>query len=412
MINIAKFFLHFFITLLILTLASCASLNQSNTAHLIKSTKSKVFKIVSVDESGNEINDQLILETLKQKISKLSAYPGFYSAIDDFSENVSGFESIVENNNIKIQYLNGKLSPSGDHQLSKATATLKVDIQKDKYGLFKTVTIHQPKSLYITRAKQKFGNISLLDSPDNLQKDVVNIFKKINLTMVRLMFVSGEIIVRNSDDEVFDNFEHLLGLYSKNSFQEKGMTFGIFELKSNVRKDIIPLRIRIFPNSKGSRVKYEFDVKYSIKPNGTTTFSEKEINYLITTIKNISTTKDLDAPVNHYKVNNKNLVAIIDDPVLVTNYSKKKSINIHKTSITYRPRKASKRVRASKKSSRNKKTARFKSKKIFKLPKSKKSKKVIKDKQVTSAGSKSNNLKNIEYIEKMLSSLKESRPSK
>ena len=63
--------------------------------------------------------------------------------------------------------------------------------------------------------------------------------------------------------------------------------FGIFELKSNSRKDIIPLRVRIFPDVKGSRVKYEFDVKYSIKPDGTTTYNEQEINYLITTIKKL-----------------------------------------------------------------------------------------------------------------------------
>jgi len=224
------------------------------------------------------------------------------------------------------------------------------------------------------------------------------------------MFISGEIIVRNSDDEVFDNFEHKLGLYSKNSFQEKGMIFGIFELKSNLRKDIIPLRVRVFPNSRGSRVKYEFDVKYSINSDGTTTYSEQEIHYLITTIKNISTTKDLDAPINHQTVNNKNLIAIIDDPVMISDYNKTIPLNIHKTSVTYRPRRVS--TKAAKNSSSKKKSARYRSKKIFKSINPKVYDTASENPKTQDTGPKSKNIKNIEYIEKMLSSLKEKRPSK
>lgn len=405
-----KIFQLLFITLLNIALASCTVLKQDKVSHLIKSTDSKIFKLVSVDESGNEISDRLILEALQQNISKLSLYPGFYSAIDDFTENVSGFEAIIDNNrNIKIQYLNGKLSASGNHNLTKATAIFKIEINKDNYGLFKTVIIRPPKSLYITRAQIQFNDISTLDTPEKLQEDVEQIFKNVELTMDRLIFISGEIIVRNTDDEVFDNFEHKLGLYSKNSFQERGMIFGIFELKSNMRKDIIPLRIRVFPNSRGSRVKYEFDVKYSIKSDGTTTYSEQEIHYLITTIKNISTTKDLDAPINHQTVNNKNLIAIIDDPVMISDYNKITPLNIHKTSVTYRPRTDSK---PSKIRLKKKKSARFRSKKVFKSLNPKNLDTKLKKSQALDTGPKSKNIKNIEYIEKMLSSLKEKRPSK
>jgi len=410
-----SFFKYLFSSLLIVVLASCATINQDRVSHLIKVTDPKIFKIVSFDESGNEINDRLILEALQQNISKLSLYPSFYSAIDDLNENVSGFEAIIINNNsIKIQYLNGKLSPSGKHRLTKAAATFNIEINKDNYGLFKTVTVFPAKSLTISRVKQQFGSVKTLDTPDKLRKDVEHIFKNINLSLERLIFISGEIIVRNSDDEVYDNFEHLLGLYSKKSFQEKDMIFGIFQLKSNSRKDIIPVRVRIFPNSKGSRVKYEFDIKYSIKPDGTTTYNEQEINYLITTIKNISTTKDLDAPLEHFKVNNKNLVAIIDDPVLVSNYTKSSPIDIHETSITYRPTKKSKPKSTKKKMAKNnKQKANYKSKKINKAPKTKK---LGIEQKVSSNTSdsepKSNNVKNIEYIEKMLSSLKKQRPSR
>lgn len=436
-----NFFKHLFITQSILLLVSCAGIKQENVSHLIQTNKSKTFKIVRVDESGNEINNRLILEALQQNISKLSFYPSFYSAIDDLNKNVSGFEAIItKNNSIKVQYLNGELSSSGRHNLTKATATFKVNIENDKYGLYKTVTIHSPKSLHISQAKKQFNRINTLDSPQKLQEDVEQIFKNLELSMERLIFISGEIIVRNSDDEVFDNFEHKLGFYSKNSFQEKGMIFGIFELKSETRKDIIPLRIRIFPDNNGSRIKYEFDVKYSIKADGTTTYDENEINYLIITIKNISTTKDLDAPINHKKVNNENLIAIIDDPVLISNTTQAiispAPIDIHKTSITYQPpltlksiepskaistkktKKITSKKQLTKKPKKKKKVSDFKSNKIVKSPKievldSKLSKSTSTPiKQKFDNEDKSSNIKNIEYIEKMLSSLKERRPSK
>ncbi|MFV1982629.1 MAG: hypothetical protein ACC657_03740 [Thiohalomonadales bacterium] len=393
----SKFFKSLFIILLsTIVLSSCAGLNQNKVSHLISSTESKVFKLVSVDESGNEINNRLIMEALQQNISKLSRYPNFYSAIEDISENISGFEAIIsDNNSIKIQYLNGKLSASGKPHLTKVISSINIEIKTDNFGLFKVVTVHPPKSLYISHAKGRFSNIKTLDTPEKLQKDVEQIFKNIDLTMERLLFISGEIVVRNSDDEVFDNFEHKLGLYSKNSFQEKGMIFGIFELKSSYRKEIIPLRVRIFPDNKGSRVKYEFDVKYSIKSDATTTYDVKEINYLITTIKNVSTTKDLDAPIDHLKVNNKNLIAIIDDPVMISNNYKPtaKAIDIHKTSVTFKPRTVSKP-------------------KVTVLSKTKKSNTKPGFKKTSLNEPKSSNIKNIEYIEKMLSALKEKRPSK
>lgn len=394
-------------------MTSCANTKVVPVSHLLTPTDPKIFKIASIDESGNEISDQLILEALQQNMSKLSLYPSFYSAIDDLSENVSGFEAVIANNNIRVQYLNGQLAANGNHHLTKVSAIFKIDVKKDDYGLYKTITIYQPKSLHFTHAKTPFTEINTLDTPDKLRKDVEQIFKKLDITMERLLFISGEIIVRNSDDEVYDNFEHKLGLYSKKSYQEKGMIFGIFELKSNFRKNIIPVRIRIYPNSKGSRVKYEFDIKYLLNPDGTNTYNTEEISYLVTTIKNISTTTDLDAPINHDKVNNKNLIAIIDDPVMISDYSKPaNSIDIHKTSVTFRRADDSKSKSNKHKKAKKQKSSPYKSKQAVTPPKTKSIGKDHKPKQANFSGPKSNNIKNVEYIEKMLSSLKEKRPSK
>jgi hypothetical protein len=413
----SQFFKHSLIVLFFVALTACANTKSTQVSHLLAPADAKVFKIASIDESGNEINDRLILEALQQNISKLSLYPNFYSAIDDLTENISGFEAIISTNNIKVQYMNGQLAPNGNHHLAKVSAIFKVEFKKDDYGLYKTITVHQPKSLHISPAKSPYSNINTLDTPDKLRKDVEHIFSNIKLTMERLLFISGEIIVRNSDDEVYDNFEHKLGLYSKNSFQEKGMIFGIFELKSNSRKEIIPVRVRIYPNAKGSRVKYEFDIKYLLNSDGTTTYNTEEISYLVTTIKNISTTKDLDAPINHQKVNNKNLIAIIDDPVMISDYNKPVNpIDIHKTSITYRRSetkpKSDSKPKSTSKNSNKKKSTQYKSKQTVSPPKTRSIGKDHKPEQAAFSGPKSNNIKNVEYIEKMLSSLKEKRPSK
>ncbi len=415
LVHSSQLFKYLYTILIAIVLVSCATTKSSQVSHLLDKTDSKIFKIVSIDETGNVINDRLILEALQQNISTLSSYPNFYSAIDDLSENVSGFEATITNNNIKVQYLNGQLASNGDHHLTKVSAIFKIDLKKDEYGLFKTVTVHQPKSIHISNAKKPFSDINTLDTPNNLKKDVQHIFKNIELSMERLMFISGEIIVRNSDDEVYDNFEHKLGLYSKNSFQEEGMVFGIFELKSKTRKDIIPVRVRIYPDNKGSRVKYEFDIKYSIKSDGTTSYDPQEIVYLVTTIKNISTTKDLDAPINHVKVNNKNLIAIIDDPVIISNYSKPiNPIDIHKTSVTYSKAKSKKKTKSkpSTTGSKKKTASQYKSKQTVSPPKTRRIGKDHKAEQANFKGPKSSNIKNVEYIEKMLSSLKEKRPSK
>ncbi len=216
------------------------------------------------------------------------------------------------------------------------------------------------------------------------------------------------------------------------------MLVGQFNLKSPLQKNSVPLiiKIRSDPKSKRSKVIYELDVKYTIYSNGTTSYNRKAVNSLITMIKNISTTKDLNASISHLKVNSKNLIAIIDDPFIVTKNNQTLSTTNQKKSAAGTPRvkaytasqktkprksqKFAKKLRKiiPKKMSKKKKkltaklnTDKVKVKKTFKSPKTISLGKDQKVERVVSFEKKSNNLKNIEYIEKMLSSLKELRPS-
>jgi len=410
-----------FITILTLVISSCSLNQKTNDSHFIKPLETKTFKIISIDESGNEIDNQLILETLQQKISQLSVYPSFYSSIDDLTKNASGFEAVIaSDNSITLRYLNGKLASTGNHKLTKATATLKVDIESDNYRLFKTVTIHPPKILYITRIKKRIGSINTLDSTEKIIRDVEKIYNNINLSMDRLIFITGEFIVSNHTDDVFDNFEHKLGLFSKNLYQEQGMLFGIFDLKSSYRKEIIPLRLKIFQNAKGARVKYEFDVKYAIKTNGTTSYNQEEIASLVTIIKNISTTKNLDANINQKIVNQKNIVEILDDPILIASQNIESNNDINNVAVkkqnkkktTHQTEKHSINSKDKKSEKSNAKLTTLKPKQNIKLTELNADENITETTEVISTEPKSNNLKNIEYIEKMLSSMKETRPLK
>ncbi len=433
--------------LLIFSLTACSTLNETKSSYKINVNVPKKFKVLRVDQSGTEVSDRVILEALQRNISKLSYYPDFYSKTRTTSKNISGFDVVIGNkNNIKIQYFNGKTSSIGKPKLTSAIATLKIDIRKTKNGLYKTIVVHPPGILAISRAKTKISSITTLDRPTRLYQmssiktldtpikltqDVEQIFQNIKLSVSKFKLISGEIIVKNNKFEVLRNFKHKLVFKGKSSIQRKNKLVGLFNLKSPLQKNSVPLRIKIIPDAKGSRVEYEFDVNYIIYSNGTTSYSKKAVNSLVTMIKNISTTKDLNASISHLKVNTKNLIAIVDDPFSISTDQQK--------SATYTPRvKATTKVQKTKpknspkltkksKNKSNKKLAKIKgkklsaklktqtdtvkSKKTFKTPKTTSLGKDQKVERVVSFEKKSNNLKNIEYIEKMLSSLKDLRAS-
>lgn len=383
----------FLVTLLVVVLPSCGALNKKNANHLLATTNSKYFRIVSIDASGKTVSDHHILQTLQQNINQLSVYPKVNKSVITLAKSskiVSGIDTIIANKNyIKIQYLNGRVSASGKSQLTRATANLKVEIKKNNSSRFKTVTIYPPKLLYISSAGKNIGGMSTLDTPDNLQKDIEHIFKNINLTMQRPMIVTGQLNISANSAAIFSDFERKLGLQLNSSINDKNMLFGIFNLKSSFRKAIIPLRIKLYKKTNGSKLKYEFGLNYIIRDNGTTTFKRQEVDYLVSIIRNISTLRHIDKTISKIKtpIKKSNYKKVVKKPVknpIVKNNSQKTKLTAIKPKQTIKTLKV-------KNLSIKKKSASIKTQE----PKS-----------------KSSNLKNIEYIEKMLSSLKEMRPSK
>ncbi len=389
---------YFLIALFTVVLISCSVLNKKNTSHSLTATNSKNFRIVSIDASGKEISNQLILQTLQQNINQLSIYPKVSNStkITNSPKIISGIDTVIANQNyIKIQYLNGRTLVTGQTQFTKATANLKVEIKKNNTSRFKTITIFPPKLLYISTTGSKIASMSTLDTPDNLQKDIEHIFKNINLTMRRPMLVSGELFVSVNNARVFTDFKNKLGLQSNTSTKTKNILHGVFNLKSSFRKETIPLRIKFYKNNNGSKIKYEFDVNYVIKDNGTTTFKRQEIDYLVSIIRNISTLRQVNLPIAKSPSKKTN------------NVSTRKLSNNNRLKKTITKRTANKPT--------FKKTTTLTTIKPKQSLDTRKVKKISVEKNIPlqeTAKSKSSNLKNIEYIEKMLSSLKEMRPSK
>ncbi len=373
---------YFLIALFTVVLVSCGVLNKKNTSHSLTATSSKYFRIVSIDASGKEISNHLILQTLQQNINQLSIYPEITSPTKIAPKStkiISGIDTVIANKNyIKIQYLNGRTSVTGKHQLTKATANLKVEIKKNSSNRFKTVTIYPPKSLYISTTGTNAGSMSALDTPEKLQKDIEHIFKNISLTMLRPMLVSGELFVSVNNARIFKDFKNKLGLQLNSSTKTKNMLYGVFNLKSSFRKKSIPLRVKLYKKTNGSKIKYEFDVSYALKDNGTTTFKRQEIDYLVSIIRNISTLRQVNSPI----------AKLPPKKTIAKKISNKPTLKKLKKLTTIKPKQTPNTLKV----------------KTLNAKKNTLPQETIK--------SKSSNLKNIEYIEKMLSSLKEMRSSK
>lgn len=200
------------------------------------------------------------------QIQALSSYIEYHSYDCPSYCSYKGLLVTKHNSLIKLDYTVETTYSSGERRIMAQNHTV-FDMPfsiKDN-----TLTFNFPS----TSKKESVSSLGItpspLDSDNELQNDMKQIFKKLNTLYISKSFkLEGEINSKYPAQSIYANFKRMVGNYTysnneKITESKKQNTFNI-----NVNGKNLPLYIEVFPYREGSKVKYLTTLTYKITQHG------------------------------------------------------------------------------------------------------------------------------------------------
>jgi len=251
----------------------------------------KVFEFKKMDANGQAISGTQIAQAIASNMSSLSGFGPVRNIYKGTSiYNVKGVKVQYTPSHISFTYVNGEyFSKTKGKYLTQKTAVFKYTVTNTADTI--KLKISPPsqirtdkKSLILTRR----ANPPLL-SKDRMIQNLSKIFNNLNPVLNRYKRIKGEINVKYNDESVYANFKRIMGEYKYKRNEVKKFDIkkdSVFNLKNGDK--IIPLKTAVFPYRNGSKVVYEFDVRYQLKGDGSSSYSASNVQGLISKIENVA----------------------------------------------------------------------------------------------------------------------------
>lgn len=262
---------------------------KPETVQLLPQNKEFVF--IEESPSGRKITENEIIEKIAEQIRKNSGIRPLGKIHSGSGQlyYLKGLDIKVNGNAIAMSYVNGDYHESVNIKYSTDIfAKYEVDINTNNGK--KYVNVRTPSIVDLKPGKGVlFIPIRPLISMPEAIADINNINKMIDPEITDFRRCVGEIDVKYNDESVYANFSRLLGLYNYKNDEIKKYDIKkdrVFNL--GLTTEPLPVKIVVYPYRNGSKVVYEFESKFSIKSNGTTTFDESKINNYVATIRKVA----------------------------------------------------------------------------------------------------------------------------
>ncbi len=275
----------------VIAVTGCANAPQGpQTVGLnLSGEKTLVFQKTNAD--GQKITSEQIVSSVQKNMYELSEVrpvTKFRSETGNLYY-VKGIEVIPQSGFITISYVNGNYhSDTGNSYLTRSNAAFSYQVSED--GDTVKAKLIPPASI-ATKKQSLLGLISSsqLISDQKMIGDISKIYGSLNPSIDLAKEVKGEVNVQYNDESVYANFKRLLGSYKYKGDEKKKFDIekdAVFSLQNG--KEIIPVKISVFPYRNGSKVVYEFEVPYSLKADGTSSYSEESVKGLIAKIEKVA----------------------------------------------------------------------------------------------------------------------------
>ena len=271
-----------FSILLAALLVGCASAPQAPTSLKLDLGAEKSLTFKKVDESGNSISTDTVVKALEDSLYSATGLKKLYE-IPKFTEKdgtvsiafIRGVEITRSPNIFNLAYINGeKFISTLSTYKTESVAHFEYSITEKSNSII--VKILPPKEVVTVVGPAMLSAWEPLLSNAELMNNVQKTFNDLNPSIELKKEITGEINVGYSAEAVTANFRRMP---NSNVFVEKGG----FRCAVNGT----PMSIEVLPYKNGSKVRYAFDVRYTLNSKGESSYSQEATKILIAAIEKI-----------------------------------------------------------------------------------------------------------------------------
>ncbi|WP_286719107.1 hypothetical protein [Thalassolituus sp. UBA2009] len=120
---------------------------------------------------------------------------------------------------------------------------------------------------------------------------LTRVFKNIEKIQPEISFSKSfaeELTIDSQDNVVYGNFKRVYGFYKYNEDESKDKIGKESTFSLTTKQGSVPLTAEIYPSREGALLNYNFTMKYSAKPDGTTNYNPQDIAPIKASIKNVA----------------------------------------------------------------------------------------------------------------------------
>ena len=259
------------------SLTAYAGVSQASTSVSLDLGADKSFTFKNVDADGNKVSSDAIVNAVVQAIFDSSGYKSLSktfatSAVYD----VQGVGIYKTPNEIEVSYENGEFyANTGNTLTTRSSAKFGYSLE-DAAGSI-TVTLVPPKLIETKKqASPIFFPYRQFASDEKLVSDIQQIYSKLNPIIVLTKIVRGEVNAKYAATPITANFKRKcssISLVKDGSF--------------TCTVDNKEVALEVLPYKEGSKVTYQFSVKYSLNGKGESDYSPESTKKVILGITNI-----------------------------------------------------------------------------------------------------------------------------
>lgn len=263
-------------------LVGCASAPQAPTSLKLDLKAEKTFTFKKVDESGNKLSTDTIAKAVEDSLytatglKKLQEIPQFAGqAGADSIVYIRGVQITKIPNAFSLAYINGeKYRSTSSIYKTESVAHFEYDILEKSNSIF--VKVIPPKEVVTIVGPAMLSAWEPLLKNEELINNIQKTFNDLNPSIELEKVVTGDINVGYSAEAITANFKRMP---NSNVYVEKGG----FRCVVNGT----PMLVEVLPYKNGSKVRYEFDVRYTLNSKGESSYSAEATKTVIAAIEKI-----------------------------------------------------------------------------------------------------------------------------